>query len=140
MEQTTMLKFYAKLWLVLVLTLGQAALANADDTKESFLQDVSAKEAAKLIEQNPDIIILDVRTPLEFRVSHIDNAINVNFYSFSFKEQIKKLDPTKTYLLHCQRGVRSGKTIPIMQEAGFTKIYHLNKGFKAWKNADLPTT
>jgi len=83
---------------------------------------------------------LDVRTPLEFRVSHIDNAININYYSLSFKEQLEKLDPTKTYLLHCQRGVRSGKTIPIMQEVGFTKIYHLNKGFKAWKSAELPTT
>ena len=135
-----MLKFYTNIGLMLVLTLGLSALAHADDSKDTFLQDVSAKAAAKLIEENPDIIILDVRTPQEFQASHIHNAINVNFYSSSFKEQLKKLDPSKTYLLHCLRGVRSGKTIPIMQDVGFTKIYHLNKGFKAWKNAELPTT
>lgn len=135
-----MLKFFVNIWLMSVLTLALSALAGADESIEPFLQDVSAKEAANLIEENSDIIILDVRTPLEFRVSHIENAININYYSFSFKEQLEKLDPTKTYLLHCQRGVRSGKTIPIMQESGFTKIYHLNKGFKAWTNADLPTT
>jgi len=126
--------------LVSILASVLSTLALADESKETFLRNVTAEEAAKLIEENSDIIILDVRTPLEFWRSHIDNAINVNYFSFSFKEKLAELDPTKIYLLHCQTGVRSGKTVPIMQEVGLTRIYHMNKGFKAWKKAQLPTT
>lgn len=125
---------------VFILTLVAAATTFAQSTLSSGPVDLTPQEAAQLLQENPDIVILDVRTPVEFYVSHIENAININYYSFSFKSKIKKLDPNKTYLVHCQTGVRSGKTIPIMVEAGFTRVYHLTDGFKAWKDASLPTT
>ena len=114
------------------------ALAGADETSELIVQDLTAEAAAELIKQNPDFVVLDVRTPLEYGLSHIENAININYYSFSFKAKLDKLDKNKTYILHCQTGVRSGKTIPIMKAAGFTKIYHMDGGFSEWKKAKLP--
>ena len=121
-----------------------AFACNTTATAQSALSEgpveVTPEEAAQLLEKNPDIVVLDVRTPVEFFISHIENAVNVNYYSFTFKSKIKKLDRNKIYLLHCQTGVRSGKTLPIMVEAGFTQIYHMTDGFKAWENAELPTT
>lgn len=125
---------------VLLVSLSTATYALAQSGLTESPLDVMPEEAAQLLKDNPDIVVLDVRTPVEFYVSHIENAININYYSFSFKSQIEQLDRSKTYILHCQTGVRSGKTIPIMTEAGFTSIYHLNDGFRAWKQANLPTT
>ena len=99
---------------------------------------VTAVEAASLVQDNPEIVILDVRTPVEFKIGHLENAININYYSFSFKKQIAKLDRNKTYLVHCQSGVRSGKTMPLMLEAGFTNLIHMDGGYGAWKRAKLP--
>lgn len=130
----TPLKYYFVALVLLVFS----TLSIADESKDSFLQDLTAEAAAELIAKNPDYVILDVRTPLEYGLSHIENAININYYSLSFKSKLSKLDKNKTYILHCQTGVRSGKTIPIMQKAGFTKIYHLNGGFSEWKKAKLP--
>lgn len=124
--------------IVLLSALPFTASAQSDD--QPAVIDLTPEEAQQLIAENPDIVILDVRTPVEFLVSHIENAVNVNYYSFSFRKKIKQLDRSKTYLVHCQTGVRSGKTLPIMLEAGFTNIYHLTDGFKAWSDADLPTT
>lgn len=117
-----------------------STLSNAADPNESFIQNVTVNTAAELIEKDPDIVILDVRTPIEYWFSHIENAVNINYYSFSFKSKLGKLDRSKTYLVHCHSGVRSGNTIPMMQEAGIRNIYHMDGGFRAWTNADLPTT
>lgn len=99
---------------------------------------VSAVGALKLLEQNTDIIVLDVRTGIEFGRGHVDGAININYYSFSFKKQIAALDPSKTYLVHCATGVRSGNSMPIMLEAGFENLIHMDGGFRSWKNSGLP--
>lgn len=128
----------AKLFFSTVL-LSLSALSVADESADGFLKDLTAEAAAELIKENPDIVVLDVRTPVEFTLSHIENAININYYSFSFKSKLAKLDKSKTYIMHCQTGVRSGKTIPIMQKLGFSKIYHMNGGFSEWKKAKLPT-
>jgi len=118
-------------------------LANAQDTTDTtdqkvVVQHVNPAEAAKLIEENPDYVILDVRTPVEFKHSNIENAVNINYYSFSFKKKIAKLDKDKTYIVHCQSGVRSGKTMPIMLRAGFKNLIHMDGGMKGWKQAKLP--
>jgi len=128
----------------LLLLLSVGTLVSAKDTTASsdekvVVQHVNPTEAAKLIEDNPDYVILDVRTPIEFKHSQIENALNVNYYSFSFKKQIEKLDRDKTYIVHCQTGVRSGKTMPIMLRAGFKNLIHMDGGMKGWKQAKLPT-
>lgn len=130
----------ASLLIMFVLGFACNTAAIAQSSLSEGPVEVTPEEAAQLLAQNPDIVVLDVRTPVEFYISHIENAVNVNYYSFTFKSKIRKLDRSKIYLLHCQTGVRSGKTLPIMVEAGFTKIYHMTDGFKAWENAELPTT
>jgi len=49
---------------------------------------------------------------------------------------VAALDRKQTYLVHCAAGGRSGKTLEMMK--GFTAVYHLNEGFKAWEKAGKP--
>jgi len=63
------------------------------------------KDAYTLIQKNkgnPDFVILDVRTPAEFADEHIENAINLDYYSETFRDDLNKLDKTKTYLIYCR--------------------------------------
>jgi len=105
---------------------------------ELEVRDVSAAEAAKLLSENPDIGILDVRTGFEFNRGHLEGAVNVNYYSRNFKKMLDELDKEKTWLVHCRSGVRSSKTLPIMKRAGFTNVIHLNAGILDWLHAELP--
>ena len=125
--------------LLSVFFMAVSSMTVADNVEEKFLLDVTVEEAAELIADNPDIVILDVRTPREFKRSHIENAINIDYHSFSFKSKIRKLDRDKTYLIHCQSGVRSGKTIPLLRIEGFNKVYHMGAGMRAWQEAGLPS-
>lgn len=83
-------------------------------------------------------VVLDVRTPDEFNAGHLNNAININFESADFDQQIAQLDKSKTYAVYCLKGVRSGKAMDKMQSLGFKNIYGLDGGIEAWQSANLP--
>ena len=89
--------------------------------------------------ENPDFVILDVRRPEEFNTEHIEDAINVDFYSESFREHLDSLDKEKTYLIYCRTANRTGQTVPIMQELGFTQVYHMLGGITDWKAQGFET-
>ena len=105
--------------------------------------DVTAQEAFNLIKENtnnPDFIIVDVRTPREFVDGHIENAINIDFNSGAFSDEISKLDRTKKYLVYCRSGNRSRGAVNEMTELAFEDIYHLYAGIIGWSKAGYPVT
>ncbi|MFC2063113.1 rhodanese-like domain-containing protein [Chloroflexota bacterium] len=124
-----------------VVVMGSSCAEKIGDSTQKIV-DISAEEAFNLIqdnEGNSDFIIMDVRTPEEFADGHIENAINLDFYSESFKAELSKLDRNKTYLVYCRTGNRSSSTIDIMSELGFKEVYHLDVGIVGWLDKGLPT-
>ena len=54
------------------------------------------------------------------------------------KAKLAKLDRKKPYLVHCASGGRSGKSMQLFRDLGFTRVYHMNDGFRGWEKAKLP--
>lgn len=78
--------------------------------------------------------LIDVRTPEEFNEGHIENAVNIDFYSDQFIDEINKsLDKNKTVFLYCKSGGRSGKAYTMLKENGFKEVYDLKGGYSNWK-------
>ncbi|WP_188813888.1 rhodanese-like domain-containing protein [Hymenobacter cavernae] len=92
---------------------------------------------AQLVQQ-PDVVVLDVRTPDEYAGGHLQNARNLDFKAPDFPTQIAHLDTTKTYVLYCASGNRSGKAMAMMQQQGFRKVVNAG-GFKTLKDSGLKT-
>jgi rhodanese-related sulfurtransferase len=80
--------------------------------------------------ENPQI--LDVRTPEEFNVSHIENAENVNWLGDSFVQYSEKYNKTKPVFVYCRSGARSKKATEKLEELGFKNIYEMEGGFLKW--------
>lgn len=96
---------------------------------------IDAKEANQIIQNNlnnKDFVILDTRTEGEFNSGHIENCILVVFSHPSYKDELKKLDKNKKYLLYCRSGNRSGQTLKMMEKFGFKEAYNLKGGIIAW--------
>ncbi len=102
----------------------QITIVNEDVTPEVFLSKIG----------NENTVLIDVRTPDEFAGGHIPNAVNINFNAPDFAAQIEKLDKSKTYLVYCRSGARSGRAATSMSELGFQTIYTLQGGILNWKN------
>lgn len=88
--------------------------------------------------ENSNSILIDVRTPEEFETGHIKNAIDLDYRNASFSDKIRKLDPSKTYMIYCRSGKRSASTVDSLKNLGFTHLYDLKGGINAWKTENLP--
>lgn len=106
----------------------------------STCKHVDPHQAAELIQQNPDMIVLDVRTPEEFAEGHIQGARNIDLHHAQFKERVGALDRNGVYLIHCRSGHRSSKALKVFEELRFGRVYHLDGGLIAWLRAGQPTT
>ena len=88
---------------------------------------------------NPNFIILDVRTPEEYAEGHLEKAINLDYYQPTFRQELDRLDRTKTYLVYCRLGVRSSRSWMLMQEISFHQVYNLVGGIEAWHQQGFKT-
>jgi len=113
------------------------------ETQIQITENITPEEAYILIQENkdnPNFVILDVRTPEEFLGEYIENAINLDYYSETFRDDLDKLDKNKTYLIYCRSGRRSENALNIMEELDFKEVYNMLGGITKWKSEGLPTT
>ncbi len=99
--------------------------------ESTILQTISGKDfASKWMElKTSGAELIDVRTLAEYSAGHYQDAKMIDFYSADFKDQLNKLNKDTQYFIYCRSGSRSGQTLKIMKELGFTKVYNLDSGF-----------
>src|SRR2546423_3010535 len=105
----------------------------AENSGPAPIKHVDAKNAQKLLSQT-NLVVLDIRTPEEYKSFHIAGATNIDFRGSDFEQRINSLDKSKSYLVHCASGGRSTQSLKIFQKHDFPSVYHLDGGINAWKN------
>jgi len=102
---------------------------------------INVTEAAQLIEENkdnPDFVIVDVRTYKEYYNDHIKNTILIAYPEKNFDELLQKLDKSKTYLFYCWEGRKIKHVRTKMKKAGFVKAYFMKGGYSDWVDEGYP--
>jgi len=110
-------------------------------TTEILINNVDVDAAQELVTQDENVIMLDVRTPKEYEVGHIEGALNISIAAADFSERVNKLDRGKTYIIHCSANVengRSAKSLEIMSGLGFDKLLNMEGGIAAWEQSGHP--
>jgi rhodanese-related sulfurtransferase len=83
-------------------------------------------------------VLVDVRTAEEFIDGHIEGALNIDYFSATFSDDISKVGFEIPVLLYCRSGNRSIKAMKIMNELGFKEVYNLEGGIKGWISENNP--
>lgn len=85
-------------------------------------EQITAKDAKKIMDQQEDYVILDVRTKSEYDASHIGNAMLLPLDDID--EEATDILPDKDQLLlvYCRSGVRSKEAALQLAELGYTNI------------------
>lgn len=99
--------------------------------------DITVEEAVNLIESRPHLVIVDVRTPAEFKVEHLDGAINLCI-PCDPDAAIQTLDPDDEILLYCRSGARSAEGLRILNAYGYQKVFNMRGGIVEWKEKGYP--
>lgn len=84
--------------------------------------------------------IVDIRTDAEFKESHIENAINIDWYGVSFDSEISSLDKSKPLFIYCHSGGRSAAAVEKIKNLGFNEINELAGGISNWKASGYSVT
>ncbi len=106
------------------------------ETQTQIIEDITAREAYTLIQNNkdnPNFVLLDVRTLQEFTNEHLENAINLDYYAEAFPNALNELDRNKIYLIYCRSGRRSASSLSMMKELGFREAYNMLGGIIQFK-------
>jgi rhodanese-related sulfurtransferase len=99
---------------------------------------ITPNMALKLIEEHPEIKIIDIRPNEDFMVEHLPGAANLDYDGHDFQKKVEQLDKEHKYLIYCKSGVRGGYFMEKMRESGFNEVYNIVGGFVGWKLSKLP--
>lgn len=101
------------------------------------MNEISVRELQSKLAKGEDLLLIDVREPLEFETGNIGGK------PIPMGDILNRMDeiPTeKMVVIHCKSGGRSGNVIRYLSsEKGFQNLYNLTGGIVAWKNEIDPT-
>ncbi|HLP27160.1 MAG TPA: rhodanese-like domain-containing protein [Candidatus Didemnitutus sp.] len=130
-----MMRFFMRAMPVLLLGVVLVTSTACGQTRKN----VNVSEAKAMIDKG-GVVVLDVRTPDEYRAGHLKDAKLANVNDASFDANIAKLDKNKPVVVYCAVGGRSARASDIMVKKGFKNVYNVSGGYNAWSGAGLPTT
>lgn len=99
---------------------------------------IQAAALANMMQVKPKkVLLLDTRTPAEYKVSHLAGARFVNFETFG-KNDFKGLSREQTVVVYCSVGYRSERVGERLKALGFRDVRNLYGGIFQWVNEGRP--
>lgn len=110
------------------------------------VREIMPWDLAERLQQNPDILLLDVREPAEFQTMHIPGSINVprgileSSCDWDYEDTIPELAAGhgREIVVICRSGNRSVLAADVMQQMGFSNVVSLRTGVRGWHDDDQP--
>lgn len=105
----------------------------------SDFESISPRQAYELLQKDPNVALLDVRTPEEYKTEHIAGATLIPVQVLG--ENLSNLSNVKAkkIIVYCHSGTRSVAASRILVENGFTPL-NVTGGISAWKSEGLSVT
>ncbi|GIM29011.1 rhodanese-like domain-containing protein [Clostridium polyendosporum] len=97
------------------------------------MNQITIAEAKKLINDNENVLVLDVRTQEEYTVGHILESIPIPANELPLRIHEIEEYYDKPVIVHCQSGRRSPAVVLFLENNGFKEIYHMYEGYKKWR-------
>jgi monothiol glutaredoxin len=95
------------------------------------VKQVSATEAKAIVEREPGVRFVDVRTPRERDLARIEGTVLLDQ---DVMQELLALAKDTPIVFHCHHGHRSHQAAVHFLEQGFTRVYNVVGGIEAWSN------
>ncbi len=109
-----------------------------DDAKariqEATVEDVQSDQAS-----GADFLLVDVREESEFAAAHAVGAVHLGKGVIERDVEAAVPDTAKKLVLYCGGGYRSALAADALQRMGYTNVFSLAGGWRAWNAAEMPT-
>ena len=115
-----------------VLSLMLLSSCGTPGSSSSGYRQISMDEAVKMMKDEKNYIILDVRRPDEFAEGHIPGAINVPNEEIGTTDIAELPNKSQLILVYCRSGRRSKEASEKLVKLGYTNIVEFG-GILDWK-------
>ncbi len=102
------------------------------------IKEVSVEELSEL-QQSQNPVIIDVREESEWNADHAEGAIHLSRGIIEQKIADVIPDPNTPIVCYCGGGNRSALVADSLQKIGYTNVFSLEGGFRAWQEAGITT-
>lgn len=119
----------AKILLVILVTFQ---LISCQKENSKAIETLESQDYLEKLNETEKPQLIDVRTPDEFAIEHLENSENIDWNSTDFVFNAEKLDKSKPVFVYCKVGGRSNQAANKLSELGFQKIYNLDGGIMKW--------
>lgn len=105
---------------------------------KSVVKEIDLNQARKRLAANTDAQLIDVREDNEWSNGHAAGARHLS--RGIIERDIEKEIPAKDreLILYCGGGYRSALVAESLQKMGYTNVYSMDGGWKAWKDSGAP--
>src|SRR6476659_6108909 len=98
---------------------------------ETGVVEMQVEELKRRLDAGEDLFVLDVREPHEYQICNIGGHL---IPLGELPKRVHELDSSREIVAHCRSGVRSGKAVDFLRQAGFKKVRNLTGGILAWSD------
>jgi rhodanese-related sulfurtransferase len=124
--------------LILVLVMSGAMLVwPLVQRRMSPAKDVGNLEATRLI-NSANAVLVDVRETKEFEGGRLPKAVHIPLSQLESRGSELARYAGRPVVAYCMSGNRSRMAVRALARLGFADVYHLQGGYRAWKDAGLP--
>lgn len=120
-----------RFWLFAAAALLLLAGCGAAEQPGSTYRQITQEEAAKLMAEQSDYLLLDVRTQAEFEQAHIPGALCIPNETIGTSEIPALPDKNQLILVYCRSGNRSKQAAEKLAQLGYTNIVEFG-GINTW--------
>ena len=94
--------------------------------------DINYTTLKRMLKENPNIVLIDVRTRDEFRYNHLNSAVNIPMQDISEKK-VQQFVRNKfdVIIVYCEYGGRSKKALNKLKKMGYENVFNLDGGIEA---------
>lgn len=122
-------------WLIPILIVVAVIVFSSHGLKGG--PEISVKDAAALIKNEPRLVIVDVRERADYEQGHIANAISVPSAEFKARLDSLKLPKYEALILYSTDDTQARDATKHLYENGYQGALTLKGGFDAWRAAGM---
>jgi rhodanese-related sulfurtransferase len=116
---------------------SEGFLKIVNDAK-SRIKEVDVPGTRARLQQNPDAKLIDVREDDEWSAAHAAGAIHLGKGIIERDIETSVRDKSAELILYCGGGYRSALAADVLQTMGYTNVFSMAGGWKAWKESGAP--
>jgi rhodanese-related sulfurtransferase len=102
------------------------------------IREVTVDETRARLAADPDVRLIDVREDNEWNAAHAAGAEHLGKGIIERDIETAAPDKDTELILYCGGGYRSALVADVLQQMGYTNVFSLAGGWKAWQDSSAP--